>query len=67
MKVNPMKFVSASLPVNKFKNRLVNILPCELFLCYCKPLNTTDNVTLQARSQDFTLGGHKSCEGALFL
>ena len=29
MKVNPMKFVSASLPVNKFKNRLVNILPCE--------------------------------------
>jgi len=29
MKVNPMKFVSASLPVNKFKNRLVNILPCK--------------------------------------
>ena len=29
MKANPSKFVSANLPVNKFKNRLVNILPCE--------------------------------------
>jgi len=29
MKANPAKFVSASLPVNKFKNRLVNILPCK--------------------------------------
>jgi len=26
-----MKFVSAGLPVNKFKNRLVNILPCKSF------------------------------------
>lgn len=29
VKVNPMKFSSATLPVNKFKNRLVNVLPYE--------------------------------------
>ena len=29
VKANPSRFVSASLAVNKFKNRLVNILPCE--------------------------------------
>ena len=28
-KADPSRFVSANLPVNKFKNRLVNILPCE--------------------------------------
>ena len=29
IKANPSRFVSANLPVNKFKNRLVNILPCK--------------------------------------
>ena len=29
MKASPNRFVSANLPVNKFKNRLVNILPCK--------------------------------------
>ena len=29
VKANPSRFVSANLPVNKFKNRLVNILPYE--------------------------------------
>ena len=29
MKTSPSKFISATLPVNKLKNRLVNILPCE--------------------------------------
>ncbi len=29
MKANSSRFVSANLPVNKFKNRLVNILPCK--------------------------------------
>lgn len=29
VKANPNRFVSANLPVNKFKNRLVNILPCK--------------------------------------
>ncbi len=32
MKADPSRFVSANLPVNKFKNRLVNILPCEYML-----------------------------------
>lgn len=39
MKANPSRFVSANLPVNKFKNRLVNILPCKCSsgkgLCEC--------------------------------
>jgi len=30
MKVQASKFASASLPNNKYKNRLVNILPCKL-------------------------------------
>lgn len=29
MKAQPSKFLSANNPANKFKNRLVNILPCE--------------------------------------
>ncbi len=29
VKANSSRFVSANLPVNKFKNRLVNILPCK--------------------------------------
>ena len=29
VKANPSRFVSAGLAVNKFKNRLVNILPCK--------------------------------------
>ena len=29
VKASPNRFISANLPVNKFKNRLVNILPCE--------------------------------------
>jgi len=29
MKASPNRFISANLPVNKFKNRLVNILPCK--------------------------------------
>lgn len=35
MKASPNRFVSANLPVNKFKNRLVNILPCKY---YCRSL-----------------------------
>lgn len=29
MRINPSSFTSATLPANKYKNRLVNILPCE--------------------------------------
>jgi receptor-type tyrosine-protein phosphatase F len=29
MKAQPSKFISANNPSNKFKNRLVNILPCK--------------------------------------
>ncbi len=29
MKAQPSKFLSANNPANKFKNRLVNILPCK--------------------------------------
>lgn len=39
VKANPSRFVSASLPVNKFKNRLVNILPCESLLSPSHPIS----------------------------
>ncbi len=29
IKAQPSKFISANNPANKFKNRLVNILPCK--------------------------------------
>ena len=34
VKANPSRFVSANLPVNKFKNRLVNILPCKFVIIH---------------------------------
>jgi netrin-G3 ligand len=36
VKAQPSKFLSANNPANKFKNRLVNILPCKLILSSIK-------------------------------
>ncbi|XP_071850013.1 receptor-type tyrosine-protein phosphatase delta-like isoform X2 [Apostichopus japonicus] len=38
IKAQPSQFVSASLPANKFKNRLVNILPFEQSRVYLQPI-----------------------------
>ncbi|XP_064607458.1 tyrosine-protein phosphatase Lar-like isoform X3 [Liolophura sinensis] len=42
MKANPSRFVSANLPVNKFKNRLVNILPYESTRVCLQPIRGVD-------------------------
>lgn len=42
VKANPSKFVSANLPVNKFKNRLVNILPYEATRVCLQPIRGVD-------------------------
>ncbi|KAK3869100.1 hypothetical protein Pcinc_025578 [Petrolisthes cinctipes] len=42
IKAQPSRFVSASLPVNKFKNRLVNILPFEGSRVCLQPLRGTE-------------------------
>lgn len=41
-KASPAKFVSANLPVNKFKNRLVNILPYESTRVCLQPIRGVD-------------------------
>ncbi|XP_013388176.1 tyrosine-protein phosphatase Lar isoform X2 [Lingula anatina] len=41
-KANPSRFVSANLPVNKFKNRLVNILPYENTRVCLQPIRGVD-------------------------
>ncbi|XP_060552130.1 receptor-type tyrosine-protein phosphatase F-like isoform X9 [Ruditapes philippinarum] len=42
MKASPNRFVSANLPVNKFKNRLVNILPYESTRVALQPIRGVD-------------------------
>ncbi|XP_066985469.1 tyrosine-protein phosphatase Lar isoform X3 [Macrobrachium rosenbergii] len=42
IKAQPSRFVSANLPVNKFKNRLVNILPFESSRVCLQPLRGTE-------------------------
>lgn len=42
IKAQPSRFVSANLPVNKFKNRLVNILPFEGSRVCLQPLRGTE-------------------------
>lgn len=42
MKASPNRFVSANLPVNKFKNRLVNILPFESTRVALQPIRGVD-------------------------
>ncbi|KAL4236406.1 hypothetical protein ACF0H5_004791 [Mactra antiquata] len=42
MKASPNRFVSANLPVNKFKNRLVNILPYESTRVSLQPIRGVD-------------------------
>jgi len=42
LRANPSKFVSANLPVNKFKNRLVNILPYESTRVCLQPIRGVD-------------------------
>ncbi|XP_048762556.1 tyrosine-protein phosphatase Lar-like isoform X5 [Ostrea edulis] len=42
MKASPNRFVSANLPVNKFKNRLVNILPFESSRVALQPIRGVD-------------------------
>ncbi|CAL4173253.1 unnamed protein product, partial [Meganyctiphanes norvegica] len=42
IKAQPSRFVSANLPVNKFKNRLVNILPFESTRVCLQPLRGTE-------------------------
>lgn len=42
IKAQPSRFVSANLPVNKFKNRLVNILPFEGTRVCLQPLRGTE-------------------------
>ncbi|XP_064626984.1 tyrosine-protein phosphatase Lar-like isoform X3 [Lineus longissimus] len=42
IKANPSRFVSASLAVNKFKNRLVNILPYESTRVCLQPIRGVD-------------------------
>eukprot|EP00106_Octopus_bimaculoides_P006172 XP_014773614.1 PREDICTED: receptor-type tyrosine-protein phosphatase F-like isoform X10 [Octopus bimaculoides] len=42
VKANPNRFVSANLPVNKFKNRLVNILPYESTRVCLQPIRGVD-------------------------
>ncbi|XP_076462562.1 LOW QUALITY PROTEIN: tyrosine-protein phosphatase Lar-like [Babylonia areolata] len=42
MKASPNRFVSANLPVNKFKNRLVNILPYETTRVCLQPIRGVD-------------------------
>ncbi|CAH1774763.1 unnamed protein product [Owenia fusiformis] len=42
IKANPSRFVSANLPVNKFKNRLVNILPYESSRVCLQPFRGVD-------------------------
>ncbi|XP_071170874.1 receptor-type tyrosine-protein phosphatase S-like isoform X18 [Mytilus edulis] len=42
MKASPNRFISANLPVNKFKNRLVNILPYESTRVSLHPIRGVD-------------------------
>ncbi|XP_067679322.1 tyrosine-protein phosphatase Lar-like isoform X10 [Haliotis asinina] len=42
VKASPNRFVSANLPVNKFKNRLVNILPYESTRVCLQPIRGVD-------------------------
>lgn len=42
MKMQPNKFISANLPVNKFKNRLMNILPYESTRVCLQPIRGVD-------------------------
>ncbi|ESO86619.1 hypothetical protein LOTGIDRAFT_128794, partial [Lottia gigantea] len=42
MKASPNRFVSANLPANKFKNRLVNILPYESTRVCLQPIRGVD-------------------------
>lgn len=42
IKAQPSRFVSANLPVNKFKNRLVNILPYESTRVCLQPLRGSE-------------------------
>ncbi|XP_028966965.1 tyrosine-protein phosphatase Lar [Galendromus occidentalis] len=42
MKVNNAKFISANLPMNKFKNRLMNILPFEASRVCLQPVRGVD-------------------------
>ena len=57
MKASPNRFVSANLPVNKFKNRLVNILPCK---CCSRPHEETNNLCFRPGLTQIELCSHRN-------
>ncbi|XP_033737519.1 receptor-type tyrosine-protein phosphatase S-like isoform X10 [Pecten maximus] len=59
MKASPNRFVSANLPVNKFKNRLVNILPFESTRVALQPIRGVDGSDYINAS---FIDGYKYCQ-----